>query len=109
MHSNLWKIEYVKKGLFAPLLLSFYDLPLLMKLCFLYCGVFPKDYVFKKDQLVFLWMAQGYIETKESKEMEIMGEEYFENLVIRSFFQDVKIDNGVIIRCKMHDIVHDFA
>nr|XP_023890804.1 putative disease resistance protein RGA3 [Quercus suber] len=109
LHSNLWKIEYVKKGLFAPLLLSFYDLPLPMKLCFLYCGVFPKDYVFKKDQLVFLWMAQGYIETRESKEMEITGEEYFENLVIRSFFQDVKIDNGVIIRCKMHDIVHDFA
>ena len=73
-------------------------------LCYL-----PKDHVINRFELIIHWMAQGYIETRESKEMEITGEEYFENLVIRSFFQDVKIDNGVIIRCKMHDIVHDFT
>jgi len=57
LHSNLWKLEDVKKDLFAPLLLSFYELPLQLKRCFLYCAVFPKDYIFSRDHLVFLWMA----------------------------------------------------
>ena len=57
LHSNLWKLEDVKKDLFAPLLLSFYELPLQLKHRFLYCAVFPKDYIFSRDHLVFLWMA----------------------------------------------------
>jgi hypothetical protein len=56
-----------------------------------------------------MWMAQGYIDSKEN--MEIIGREYFENLAIRSFFQDFEKDedDGQIRGCKMHDIVHDFA
>lgn len=43
--------------------------------------------------------------------MEIVGEEYFDNLAMRSFFQEFETDENDdgIIRCKMHDIVHDFA
>ncbi|KAI5337624.1 hypothetical protein L3X38_016895 [Prunus dulcis] len=37
-------------------------------------------------------------------------EEYFMSLAMRSFFQDFEKDYaGNIIRCKMHDLVHDFA
>ena len=58
-----------------------------------------------------MWMSQGYIKSKENMEIEIIAREYFENLAIRSFFQDFEKDedNDQIIRCKMHDIVHDFA
>ena len=109
--SSLWELEDVEKGLFAPLLLSYYDLPSPLKRCFSYCAVFPKDYVFSNDELVSMWMAQGYIEAKENMEVEIMAREYFENLAIRSFFQDFEkdADDDRIMRCKMHDIVHDFA
>jgi hypothetical protein len=55
-----------------------------------------------------MWMALGYIDSKEN--MEIIGIDYFENLAFRSFFQNFEKDeDGKIIRCKMHDIVHDFA
>jgi hypothetical protein len=99
----------VEKDLFAPLLLSYYDLPSPLKRCFSYCAVYPKDYVFSSDELVEMWMAQGYIDSKEN--MEIIAREYFENLAIRSFFQDFEKDedDGKIRGCKMHDIVHDFA
>uniref|UniRef100_A0A2N9HRL8 NB-ARC domain-containing protein n=1 Tax=Fagus sylvatica TaxID=28930 RepID=A0A2N9HRL8_FAGSY len=49
-----------------------------------------KDYVFSSDELVEMWMAQGYIDSKEN--MEIIAREYFENLAIRSFFQDFEKD-----------------
>ena len=109
LYSNLWELEDVEKGLFSPLLLSYYDLSSPLKQCFSYCAVFPKDYVFSIDELVFMWMTQGYIDSNEN--MEIIGREYFENLAIRSFFQDFEKckDDDNIIKCKMHDVVHDFA
>ncbi|KAK4595273.1 hypothetical protein RGQ29_013634 [Quercus rubra] len=108
--SNLWELEDMGRSLFAPLLLSYYDLSSPLKRCLSYCVVFPKDYVFFIDELLFMWMAHGYIESKANMEIEIMAREYFENLAIRSFFQDfVKDANGKMIGCKMHDIVHDFV
>uniref|UniRef100_A0A2N9G917 NB-ARC domain-containing protein n=1 Tax=Fagus sylvatica TaxID=28930 RepID=A0A2N9G917_FAGSY len=113
LDSNLWDLEgvgnVIEKDLFASLFLSYYDLPSPLKRCFSYCAVYPKDYVFSSDELVEMWMAQGYIDSKEN--MEIIAREYFENLAIRSFFQDFEKDedDGQIRGCKMHDIVHDFA
>ncbi|XP_065625708.1 putative disease resistance protein RGA3, partial [Quercus suber] len=114
LNNNLWEFEDVERGLFAPLLLSYYDLSSPLKRCFSYCAVFSKDYVFDVDKLVEMWIAHGFVESKGNMEVEIKAREYFENLVIRSFFQeceeDVWIDQYVLsTRYKMHDIVHDFA
>ncbi|XP_075659879.1 putative disease resistance protein RGA4 [Castanea sativa] len=109
--SSMWESEDVERGLYASLLLSYYDLSSPLRRCFSFCAVFPKDYVFFSDELVFMWMAQGYIKSKKNVEIEIIARDYLENLAIRSFFQDFERDenNGKIKKCKMHDIVHDFA
>ncbi|XP_075657875.1 putative disease resistance protein RGA3 [Castanea sativa] len=111
LNSNLWELKYVERGLFAPLLLSYYDLSSPLRRCFSFCAVFPKDYAFSSDELVFMWMTLGYIESKKNVEIEIIARDYFENLAVRSFFQDFERDenDGKIEKCKMHDIVHDFA
>ena len=56
-------------------------------------------------------MAQGYINSKKDMEMEVRAKHSFENLVTRSFFQDFEKDDndGKIVSCKMHNIVHDFV
>ena len=112
LDSHMWELEDIEKGLLAPLLLSYYELPSTMRRCFSYCAVFAKGYLFSRDKLVLHWMTQGYIESKANMELEVIGEEYFEKLAISSFFQDFKKDKNnddKIIGCKMHDIVHDFA
>ncbi|KAH9668884.1 hypothetical protein KPL70_021557 [Citrus sinensis] len=109
LNSEMWQLEDFEKNLLAPLQLSYNDLPPEIKLCFLYCVVFPKDYDLDKDELVRLWMAQGYIEKKGNIEMEMTGGWYFDFLASRSFFQDFDEDEEGIVTCKMHDIVHDFA
>ena len=111
LDSDWWKLENVESGIFVPLLLSYYDLPSPLKRCFSYCAVFPKDFVFSGDDLVLMWMAQGYIDSKEPIEMEVVAREYLQILAIRSCFQNIKKgeDDDEIKWCKMHDIVHDFA
>ncbi|XP_024045788.1 putative disease resistance protein RGA3 [Citrus clementina] len=113
LDSEMWKLEEIGQGLLAPLLLSYNDLPSnsMVKRCFSYCAVFPKDYSMNKEELISLWMAQGYFNAEEDEEMEMIGEEYFNILAARSFFQEFKkyYEDDDIMSCKMHDIVHDFA
>ncbi|XP_030967820.1 putative disease resistance protein RGA3 [Quercus lobata] len=112
LRSSLWDLEDVVKGrILGPLLLSYHELSFEEKQCFLYCAVFPKDHLFDRLELVIHWMAQGYINPKPTVDMEVIAEQYFENLAMRSFFQGFEKDDndGRIIHCKMHDIVHDFA
>ncbi|PRQ20565.1 putative P-loop containing nucleoside triphosphate hydrolase, leucine-rich repeat domain, L [Rosa chinensis] len=110
LNSKIWELEEVEEQVFRPLLLSYYDLVPAVKRCLLYCAIFPKDYDFQKDDLIELWMSQDYLNSKGKKEKRRIGQNYFESLAMRSFFQDfIKDIMGNIRGCKMHDIVHDFV
>ncbi|XWS20312.1 hypothetical protein CRYUN_Cryun31cG0089800 [Craigia yunnanensis] len=111
LDSEIWGLEEAERDLLPHLYLSYYELPLALKQCISYCAVFLKDKILNKDELIKLWMAQDYLKGAQCEEMEIVGEEYFDKLVMRSFLQDFKrfeLDSG-ITECKMHDIIHDFA
>jgi hypothetical protein len=71
--------------------------------------MFPKDYKMGKYELVKMWMAPGYLKEASGRDMELVGEEYFQVLAARSFFQEFKTYGQEDIGFKMHDIVHDFA
>ncbi|CAN6696413.1 unnamed protein product [Malus baccata var. baccata] len=110
LNSNIWDLEQLEKKVFRPLLLSYNELTPVDKCCLLYCGIFPKNYELKRDLLINLWMAQDYLKSERNKDKEKIGDDVFDNLVARSFFQDFqKDDSGKIIGCKMHDIIHDFV
>ncbi|KAH9685039.1 hypothetical protein KPL70_013789 [Citrus sinensis] len=69
-----------------------------------------KDFNIMKEKLITMWMAQGYFSVEQDEEVDIIGEEYFNILATHSFFQEFKKDDdNLIVACKMHDIVHDFA
>nr|DAD30269.1 TPA_asm: hypothetical protein HUJ06_031737 [Nelumbo nucifera] len=100
-------------GILPALKLSYNSLPSPMKRCFAFCALFPKDYKIPKNTLIQLWMAHGFIPAELSsagKEVEDVGNDYFNDFLRRCFFQDVvKDESGNIKECKMHDLVHDLA
>ncbi|XP_049400021.1 putative disease resistance protein RGA3 [Solanum stenotomum] len=82
-----------------------------LKNCFAYFAIFPKDFEFEKEQLIQLWMAEGFLRPcQETTVMEDVGHRFFQILLQNSLLQDVVFDeHNNITHCKMHDLVHDLA
>lgn len=111
-----WELKEAKEGPFAALLLSYYDLPAATRKCFSYCAIFPKDCKIEAGNVIKMWMAQGYLNSQDNNnnnemELESSGRNHLDDLIGRSFFQDLERDkdSGIVVRFKMHDMVHDFA
>jgi hypothetical protein len=61
---------------------SYKHLPRHLKLCFLYFGVYPKDYEIPVRQLIQLWITEGFIRQTNDGEMEDKAEDdYLENFI----------------------------
>ncbi|XP_074293543.1 putative disease resistance protein RGA1 [Silene latifolia] len=111
LETGLANIMYEEKGIMPILKLSYDNLDSPIKSCFSYCALFPKDFEIPKQKLVNLWMAQGYVVPLEKgQSIQDAAEEYFLVLLRRCFFQDVeKNEDGEIVSCKIHDLMHDIA
>ncbi|KAG6515003.1 hypothetical protein ZIOFF_025381 [Zingiber officinale] len=118
--SELWKTPLESKYEFRPvLILSYLMLPPRLKRCFSYCGIFPQDYEFNKQKLMYMWVAAGLIYSEESEEGsdEDIANSCFDTLCNKSFF-----DNRSMPRMKkiffydtteeiytMHDMLNSLA
>ncbi|XP_071719174.1 putative disease resistance RPP13-like protein 1 [Rutidosis leptorrhynchoides] len=108
LESEIWDIKD-GGGILPALKLSYIDLPLHLKKLFAYCSLFPKEYLFSKEELVLLWMAEGFISQSKGSEkmkMEDLGRMYFEELQSRSFFQQVTENET---RFTMHNLLITLA
>lgn len=103
--SNNPMLEVVK----SVLLLSFDDLPYRLKHCFLYCCIFPEDYLIRRKRLIRLWMAEGFIEEVRGLNPDEVGESYLLELGHRNMLQVVKNSSGWPKSCKMHDLMRELA
>ncbi|RVW72204.1 putative disease resistance RPP13-like protein 1 [Vitis vinifera] len=104
--SRIWDLPEDKSHILPALMLSYHHLPSHLKRCFAYCSMFPKDYEFNKDDLVLLWMAEGFLQKTEAARPEDLGSKYFNDLFSRSFFQHSSRNSS---RYVMHDLINDLA
>ncbi|CAL5331129.1 unnamed protein product [Camellia sinensis] len=107
LRSKIWDLPHTKSDILPALRLSYHDLPSHLKQCFAYCSIIPNDYEFEEEELVLLWMAEGFIQQQRDKQMEDVGGEYFRELLSRSFFQPSSIAKGS--KFVMHDLINDLA
>ncbi|KAK8330038.1 hypothetical protein V6Z12_A11G367000 [Gossypium hirsutum] len=103
--SEIWKSSE-QCDIIPALRLSYYHLPSYLKRCFAYCSILPKDYEFEEEEIILLWRAEGLLQQKVMPQIKDLGNQYFQDLVSRSFFQISSNDKS---RFVMHDLINDLA
>ncbi|KAK9289507.1 hypothetical protein L1049_007662 [Liquidambar formosana] len=109
--NDIWKLKQKENDILPALRLSYEQLPSYLKQCFAYCSMFPKDFEIRRELMINYWMAQGWLSSSnKSQQLEDIGNQYFNELMSRTFFQDVNIffDN-VVNYCKIHDLIVNLA
>ncbi|XP_006654406.1 putative disease resistance protein RGA3 [Oryza brachyantha] len=88
---------------------SYQHLPVHLQRCFAYCSIFPRGWRFHRDKLVKMWVAVGFIQlsSKKGKSEYDLAQEYFHDLLSRSFFCMASKDNQTLYF--LNDLMHDLA
>ncbi|CAN7097689.1 unnamed protein product [Brassica rapa subsp. narinosa] len=86
-----------------------------MKSCFLYCALFPEDYVIKKEDLIECWISEGFLNGKRDED----GSNNEGHVIICSLVRahllmecETKLthfENGFTPAVKMHDVLREMA
>ncbi|KAH0692354.1 hypothetical protein KY285_019451 [Solanum tuberosum] len=106
---RLWKNISEDKSIEISSILSFNDLSVALKQCFLYIGIFPEDQVIDAEDIIRLWMAEGFIIPRREERMEDVAEDFLNELIRRSLVQVAKIFLEKVTKCRVHDLLRDLA
>ncbi|XP_014492651.1 putative disease resistance RPP13-like protein 1 [Vigna radiata var. radiata] len=105
--SEIWEFSQNRCDIVPALALSYIHFSSHLKVCFAYCALFSKDYEFRKEDLFQLWMTENFLHcSHHSRTPEDVCQQYFNDLLSRSFFQQLDEKEEVFV---MHDLVHDLA
>ncbi|KAL9451901.1 hypothetical protein AB3S75_013476 [Citrus x aurantiifolia] len=107
LSSKIWELPEDECPIKPALAVSYYYLPPILKQCFAYCSLFPKDYEFEEEEIILLWSASGFLDHGEGgNPSEDLGRKFFQDLRSRSFFQQSSNNTS---RFVMHDLISDLA
>jgi hypothetical protein len=109
--NEIWNLEQKEDDILPALRLSYNQLPSYLKQCFAYCSLYPKDFSYSSVNLVNSWMANGLLQksNKSARDLEDIGQQYLNELVSRSFFQEIVQYDHLSFSFKIHDLLHDLS
>ncbi|CAM0958877.1 unnamed protein product [Alopecurus aequalis] len=82
-----------------------HSLNLDIRRCFDFCSIFPRGSKLRRDDLVHLWIAQGYVKARcETDDIENIARGYIQELVACSFLQPIRNRSDCFT---IHDMLHD--
>ncbi|XP_020151322.2 disease resistance protein Pik-2-like [Aegilops tauschii subsp. strangulata] len=76
---------------------SFEDLHNDLRSCYLYFASYPTNSSHPADQLVRMWIGEGFIKARRGKTMEEVGHDYLKELVLRCLVEveEMKANGGI--------------
>ncbi|KAK6123353.1 hypothetical protein DH2020_042904 [Rehmannia glutinosa] len=90
--------------------LSYSHLPVHLKPCFLYMGVFPEDHDIRVSRLIKLWVAEGFIKPNKAQSLDEIAKGYLKDLIDRNLILARTLrSNGKLKTCTIHDLLRDLS
>uniref|UniRef100_A0ACD5Z3B7 Uncharacterized protein n=1 Tax=Avena sativa TaxID=4498 RepID=A0ACD5Z3B7_AVESA len=107
LDDSIWSTCEMPEELNHAVYLSYEDLPSCIKQCFLCYSILPKTTLFYRDDIIGIWISEGFI-NGTSGDLEELGRKYYKELIVRNLIEPdlVYIDQRL---CKMHDVIRSFA
>nr|UBY07493.1 NBS-LRR disease resistance protein [Dasypyrum villosum] len=87
--------------------LSYMHLPVHLRPCFLYLGMYPEDRETERNDLVRQWIAEGFVCSSHGADLVDVAKSYFNELVNRSMIELVRTSHGEVLSCRVHDMMLD--
>ncbi|CAK8543201.1 unnamed protein product [Lathyrus sativus] len=108
-NSEMCNLEQKKDGTLPALKASYDRMSSMLRRCFSYFSLYPKDHIFNSYDMCNLWVSLGLVQSRNgSEKLEDSARKYIDELHLRSFVQDVD-DRGAFCNFKVHDLIHDLA
>ncbi|KAF7099232.1 hypothetical protein CFC21_100893 [Triticum aestivum] len=102
-----WSITKMPQEINHTVYIGYDYMPPYLKQCFLYYSLLPKSKVFHMDEVVAMWMSEGFIHGN-SIDLEELGKNYYKELISRNLIELDKSYPHIWV-CSMHDVVRAFA
>lgn len=74
-----------------------------LKTCFLYCSLFPKEHNIRKDELIELWVAEGFLNRADPRNE---GEYIIGSLELACLLEKGEYSEDFVV---MHDVIREMA
>ncbi|VAI53673.1 unnamed protein product [Triticum turgidum subsp. durum] len=107
LDDSIWSVSGMPEELNHAVYLSYEDLPSSIKQCFLCYSLLPKAALFRRDNIIGMWIGEGFLHGT-SDDLEELGSKYYKELILRNLIEPdaYYVDQRV---CNMHDVVRSFA
>ncbi|VAI53659.1 unnamed protein product [Triticum turgidum subsp. durum] len=107
LDDSIWSVSGMPEELNHAVYLSYEDLPSFIKQCFLCYSLLPKTALFGRDDIIGMWISEGFLHG-HSDDLEELGSKYYKELILRNLIEPNAqyLDQCV---CNMHDVVRSFA
>ncbi|RLM75445.1 hypothetical protein C2845_PM15G22490 [Panicum miliaceum] len=113
LKNEKWKSQQLNGGIMQALKVGYDELPYYLQQCFLYCSIFPNNHQFLSNELVCIWISQGFVKCSHSTErLEEIGQNYLTDLLNSGFFKQVETKDPTLgdqTFYVMPPLMHDFA
>jgi hypothetical protein len=70
--------------------------------------MYPEDSVIFRDDIVRMWVAEGFIDEQDGQLLEDTAEEYYYELIYRNVLQPDYL-RAALDECRMHDLLRQLA
>ncbi|CAO2831539.1 unnamed protein product [Amaranthus hypochondriacus] len=108
--SDLWDLTVFRNEIFPALRFDDPCMPTEMGKFLGYLPLFPCDYFFKKDELLQLWMAEGFVTPEKWSPSKLKDAgQHFDHLLSRSILSSSKNCKDKIDYYKIHEFTHRYA